>query len=365
MNGAVVGATGAHGRRIASELARSDAVTSLLLVARSREPLERLASVLGGARRNVTSREGDARELWMGEALSGCDVVVTCAAEAHLPCATAGISAGTHCVALAEDPVTLQRLEALDGEARAKNVTVAAGCGFSPGITNLMGSFAGGRLDHVETMSVTVARSLGDAGGRSSVEALLDLYRNAAAFQEGAPADDPGHLPRLVYLPDPIGWVETFRAIHPEAASLQRSVDGIRAVEYRIGLTERRASDLARAIAALGMTRNRLTQSLWARLSSGGAVARALNAGATSWTGARIDAHGDHGERPATVTLGIVDRLGNLAPLMAARAAIELGTKGAQKAGVHPPEALFDALATLTDMSKRGVRIASLEPGEV
>ena len=361
MRGAVIGATGAHGRRVASELARADSVTSLLLVGRSREPLERLGSVLGGARRNVTTLEGDARELAVAESLSGCDVVVTCADDAHVPCATAGISSGAHCVVLAEDPATLLQLESLDGEARSKNVTVAAGCGFSPGITNVMGSFAGAQLDRTEEMSITVGRSLGDAGGRSSVEGLLDLYRNATARTAGVPADDPGHLPRLVYLPDPIGWVETFRAVHPETSSLRH----LGAIEYRIGLTERRASDLARAIAALGLTRNRLARRLWTRLSSGGVVARSLNAGAAKWTGARIDAHGELDGRPATVTLGIVDRLGNLAPLMAARAAIALGAGTIEKTGVKPPEDLFDARATLTDMSKRGVRIARLEPAEV
>jgi saccharopine dehydrogenase-like NADP-dependent oxidoreductase len=364
MRVAVIGATGAHGRRIASELARSDAVTSLLLVARTVDDLERLVSVLGGPRRGVSGLPIDVTAPGLEEALSGSDIVVSCVSAAHEACAATAVSTGAHCVVLADDPATLTGLEVLRDAALEKKVTVVAGCGFSPGITNLMASFASAQLDRVEAITVTVARSLGDAGGRASVHTLLDLFRSAADLEDGAAPDDPGHLPRFVYLPDPIGWIETFRAAHPEVSTLQSTMAGIRMVEYRIGLTERRASDLARAIAALGLTRNPLAHGLWSRLASGGALARAVRAGAATWTGARIDVHGNDG-RPATISLGVVDRLGNLVPLMAARAAIELGTGAVGEPGVHPPEALFDPRATLTELSKRGVRIARLEPSEV
>jgi hypothetical protein len=354
----VIGATGAHGRRVASELLRSQELTGLLLVARSPDPLEQLASHLGGARRNVAYVAAAAA----GDVLSGNDVVICCSSSEQAAWVEAAITARVACVTLADDPAEWKQVADLDRSARANGVTVAAGCGFSPGITNLMAVLAGEELERVESLALTVARSLGDTDGTSSALELLELFAGASGPPNGPPTDDPGHLPRLVYLPEPIAWIETFRAGHPETISLPRRLPDLRSLEYRIGLTERVGTDIARVAAALGLARSRLGRRLWLRIAASGRPLLGLLAvGAGAWSGARVDAKGERDGRPASVTIGIVDHLSNLVPLMAVRAALQLGTGAVAQPGVHSTEQLFDARSTLAALADRGIRIARLE----
>jgi hypothetical protein len=354
----VVGATGAHGRRVASELIRSPDVTGLLLIARSSDPLEQMTSHLGGPRRNIAHIAADAT----ADVLAGHDVVVCCSSSAQTKWVEAAIGARVGCVALEDHLTAWDSVTGLDERAREGGVTVAAGCGFSPGITNLMAVLASEELERVDSLALTVARSLGDTDGRSSALELLELFAGASGAPDGPLTDDPGHLPKLVYLPEPIAWIETFRAGHPETISLPRRFADLRSVEYRIGLTERAGTDIARVAAALGLARSRLGRKAWLRVATSGRPLLGLLAvGAGSWSGARVDAKGERAGRPASVTIGVVDHLSNLVPLMAVRAALQLGTGAAVRPGVHAPEELFGARSTLAVLGDRGIRIARLE----
>ena len=354
MRAVVVGATGAHGRRVASELVRSDEVNDLVLVATRLDRLGRLAAVLGGPTRNVST------STHLDGAVEGADVVLSCLDGDHASCVRASIAAGSACVVLADDAETWDRVRVLNDAARTAGTTVVSGCGFSPGITNLMVVVAAGKLDDTEAVTLSVARSLADTDGRASITGLLDLFRGTADFPGDRP-EDPGHLPRLVYFPEPIGWVETFRATHPEAFSLRRM-----ALEYRVGLTERAGADIARAAGALRLTDRRLARRIWVRLAtSAGPLVRGLSSAVVPWSGARVDAHGIRDGRAETVTLGLVDHLSNLVPLMSVTAALRLGAKEGAEPGVHAPEDLFDARSMLGSLARRGVRLAQLEPEPV
>lgn len=357
MRAVVVGATGAHGRRVTSELVGAAGIDGLLLVARSAGPLEQLTSHLGGSRRNITSAATDAS----ADVLRGHDVAICCVGSAQPTWVEAAVEAGVACVALGDKPQTWERTAALDDKARRAGVTVAAGCGFSPGVTNLMAVLACEELDRAGTIAVTVARSLADSGGPSSALELLDLFAGAPG-PPLSPSGDPGHLPKLVYLPEPIGWVETFRTGHPETISLSHRFPDLRSLEYRIGLTERAGTDIARVAAALGMARGRLGRELWLRVATSARPLLGLRpAGVSPWTGARVDVKGEKEGHAAAVTIGVVDHLSNLVPLMAVRAALEIGTGAIARPGVNAPEKLFDARAILATLAGRGIRIARLE----
>jgi hypothetical protein len=81
--------------------------------------------------------------------------------------------------------------------------------------------------------------------------------------------------------------------------------------------------------------------------------------------GSRSATPGTRDGRAETVTLGLVDHLSNLVPLMSVTSALELGAKKVVEPGVHAPEDLFDARAMLGSLARRGVRVARLEPEPV
>jgi short subunit dehydrogenase-like uncharacterized protein len=130
MKAAVVGATGAIGRRVTAELARRDEVEELRLCARDPEEVGRIASLLGGARARAVALGPEMSE----GALGGTDVVVSCAGPTSTleqGVAGAAIDAGSSYVSLCFDRGAATAVQALSDLAKSKDATIVPGCGGS------------------------------------------------------------------------------------------------------------------------------------------------------------------------------------------------------------------------------------------
>lgn len=365
MKAILIGASGVIGRRVATELIQADGVDELVLTSRDASKAERLARLFGDRATvlalDVRDGEGTVR------AVQGADVVVSAAGPAYLfepSLVRTIVGAGTGFVSLCDDHWVTEEVLALDGRARDAGVTVVSGCGMSPGLTNLLFDLAASEVDSVEEVEIAVAASSADASGAATaLHFLAMMSTEAPALSDHAKeVGRAGTGPKLVYFPDPVGWVETFRAGHPEVITLSRSHPDVGSLQFRIGLTERAAMDVARASAALGLIGSETARRRWLRISDPlRPFIEALPPKGAPWTSARVDVRGRESGRPKTVTLAVTDRIMNLAAVPLARAALEIGSK-ACKPGVQSPDEAFDARSFLTEVSKRGVRIARLDP---
>ncbi len=368
VNVLLLGATGAVGRRVAGELARSDDVHRLVVSSRSGATLERFAHNLGGAARGVSHLELDvSNEGRLAQAGREFDVIASCVGPSYLyeeSIVAAAIAAGTACVSLCDDAASTQRLGKSSGSAATAGATIVIGCGLSPGLTNFMGRLAAAQLDEVDQIAIHVARSASDAGGPASLRSLVRTVAEGPPPPSRGPEDPSSATPRPSFFPDPVGWVETFGYDHPELTSLRRSFPGVRSVEFRAGLAERAAMDMVRAVAAVSRTENPGGRStVAARLL--GRVLERMPARGAEWTAARVDVEGRHEGRPVSISYGIVDHLANLAALPMAQAALALGRGDTAAPGVHAPDEVFGAKPFLRALSHRGLRIARLEPNAV
>ena len=365
----VIGATGAIGRKVSAELAQTDEVSGLTVTARSGEAASRLASILGPER--VSGAALDINDTARFISLARDADVIVCTAGPHYLFETeavrVAIDAGTSYVSLCDDQVVTDRVLAMNAAALDAGVTVVSGCGLSPGLTNMLIAMAAAEVDEIEEIDIALAASSADTPGQATtLHFLAQMSWPAQAISDGATDEvRAGTSPRLVYFPDPVGWVETFRSGHPEITTMPQTYPGLRSLRFRIGLTERAAMDLVRASAVARLLATEKQRRLWLRMSEPLRPAiEALPPRGAAWTAARIDVRGRSEGKPETVSLGVVDHLSNLAAVPLARGALEIGGGTAAK-GVVTPEQAFDPRSFIRSIAERGIRVARLDPARV
>ena len=366
----LLGATGAAGRRTAAELLRQPEVDELALSARDATALESLARSMGGGSDRVRALAGDVRDEAFAEKLAGADVVVSAAGpfyETEVAAVEAAIAAGVSYVSLCDELTPFEDVQALDSRARHADVTIVSGCGLSPGITNLLVAHAERELDRIDAVDISIARSSTESTGLATARHFLyELSADAVELEDGQRiVQRAGTSPKLVYFPEPVGWVETFFCGHPEVVTLPAMFPSIESIEFRIGLVERITMDIARAFSATPAAQSEAARRAFVAFTRPvRPLIDRLPPTGPPWTAARVDAHGMRGGNPATISLGVVDRLLNFASIPLALATLRL-SGGAKRSGIVPPEEAFDVPSFLADLTRRGISLARLEPRPV
>ena len=355
MNVLVCGATGAIGGQVAAHLARASEIETLHLAARHEEPLAAQVQSLGGRDAGVHGLLLDLATDEIAGLAEGFDVMVSCApAPLEEPCVKAAIAAGTPYVSVCDDAGALAEAEAHDRAAERAGVTVVSGCGFSPGLTNMLAAFASLELQELTSLEISVADSAaGSFGATASAHFLAALAPTSVAVLESDGADAPAPI----FFPEPVRWVETHRALHPERWRLARTHPNL-ATEYRIGLRERALADAAVRLGRIGEMGRKPAGPGTRRPSVMHRLARRPEGAA--WTAARVEANGIAQGRETSVVIGAVDHFGNLASLPLTYAVLELGCRRVEHPGVHTPEEVFAPTRFLRAMAERGVRAARL-----
>ena len=367
----LLGATGVSGRKTAAELLRQPAVETLWLCGREQKRLDELAGAFGDSQR-VQPRAFDLSEASLHSNLfRDADVVVSCAGPGYVtegPAARAAVEGTSAYVSLCDDASGFEQAKALHERATDAGVTVVSGCGLSPGVTNLLIAHAARQLDDIEAVDISLARSSVESHGEATTRHLLyELGEEAPVVKDGRRTSEPsGSAPRLVFFPEPIGWVETFRMGHPEILTIPPRYDGVTTVQFRVGLAERITMDTARAFGATPFARSETARSFFVAATKPlRPLIDRLPPRGPAWSGARVDLHGTKDDSPRTISLAAVDRLLNFTSAALTLAALRLGDGEVGGPGVLSVEDAFEPEAFLRDLTKRGIAVAELEPKPV
>jgi NAD(P)-dependent dehydrogenase (short-subunit alcohol dehydrogenase family) len=352
----ILGAAGRTGRRTAAELARHEEVTDLIVAGLDYEPLHRFASLFGERVRPGRVDAEDADDV--SAACSQAEVVINCAGPTHLteiPAVKGAIEAGVPYVSLCDDYFAAGEVAALDERARSTGALVIPGCGLAPGITTMLAGLARDELDEIDEVELSLAPSFGDLPTDAHATHLVHALASPVPVvsENEKRTADSGGSPHLVYFPEPVGWVETVACAHADMHNL-RSPD-LRALTVRLGLTERAAMDALRALSSSPFRSLRAARRALA-------VAQSLPPRGPQWSAARVDVVGNSGGRTATVSLGVVDHLINLATAPLTLAAVELGSGRIKVSGVRSVDKVFDSRDFLAALGARGISVARLEP---
>jgi hypothetical protein len=319
----VVGA-GEVGTRAARQLVDTAGFASILLADHDQSRAREIADSMGPAVRAVDYLPGDA--------IPPDVAVVVCALPPGIShdVVAASIAAGVPVATSDDEHDALESLLALDPNARTAGVTVAVGCGLSPGLTDVLAVHASGLFEHID--EVRVART--GWAGPASVETVRHERRlPVRAWRDGGWREERSPGDALVFFPEPIGGRDC-RVVTGAIRLLVDAFPDVSRLSVQLGEPPRR-------------TRFRR------RFGDEG-----------EWGAARVEVWGQRDKSHGCVAYGVVDRTavasGAVLAVVAARLAGTLGPVVKQP-GVQGLGGLLEPVPFLAELAQRGVRAAVFE----
>jgi hypothetical protein len=323
----LVGA-GAVGRRTARQLAETDGIGRVLVVDQDHKTAQEVAEAIGDPVEALPWTPA-------GDLPDGVDVVAVAAEGLIEPSvAERAIEARIPAAFCADDPRTITALLGLSGSAESAGVSLAAGCGLAPGLSDVLARHAADALEEVSEMLVARCGSSGpacrDGGGQRHAD-HLDEWRGGAWVRERT-----GTGRSLVWFPDPVGGQDCRRSPSGQVALLVDAFPGLQRASMRL------ASEPANPT---GRRRGRPDPD-------------------GEWGAVWVEVRGRRARSQELVVYGAVDRIAFAAAAVLATATAGLvgaGTAAPARAGVHGLGALFDPVPFLAELARRGVQAATFE----
>ncbi len=325
---AVLGA-GAVGARAARQLASTPSVESVLV-----------HDVVTPRRENVLASLGERAGAFPTGAPPAeiCDAVVLAVpAGTHARTARRFLEAGVPVVSASDAISDVEALLELDSEARERDVTIAVGAGFSPGLTCVLARHAAVGFDRVDEIHVSKVGTGGPACARQHHRALAG---RAIDWREGGWVERRGGSGReLCWFPDPVGPRDCYRAALPDALLLVRAFPGVDRVTARVAANRR-----DRVTARVPMLRRPHAE------GGPGAV--------------RVEVRGAQGRSSAVRILGAMDRPAMAAGAVAAMTAVLVAERGGRRPGAVGLAELVEPVPLLAELAQRGIKAAVFEGAE-
>lgn len=291
----------------------------------------------------------------------------------NLPVMEAALAAGCHYADLGGlFHVTLEQLE-LDDRFRTAGIAAVIGIGSAPGLTNVLAGLGADRLDRAISIDL-VDGAIGEDGGGFgvpySVETILDEFTMPAmVFEDGQMKEVPAGSGVVPWeFPEPLGVLPAMYTLHSEAATLSRTIPGVRDVRWRLALPAAVHEGFA-FLTSIGLASSEPVQT-----PSGPVVPREALAAVLSRLPASdgeprdlevIDVHvtGEKDGRPAVHIARALLRptpegisAGAFGTAIPIAVAVRWMAEGRVEPGVHPPETAFDPEAFIEELEREGVQ---------
>jgi saccharopine dehydrogenase-like NADP-dependent oxidoreductase len=329
LNVAIVG-VGAVGARAARQLASTDRVDRIVVSDPDTDKLRTVVASLGEERARAAGPEEDPPGADSGVAVA----LLAGPHTTHADTARRYVEAGVSVVSVADDVDEVRSLLELDAEARAHDVSVVVGAGFSPGLTCVLATHAGTLFDHIDEVHVAKVGTGGPACASAHHRALGSA---AIDWRDGAwVSRRAGSGRELCWFPDPIGGEDCYRAALPDALLLAPAFAGVERITARLAANRR-----DRVTARFPMLRPPHPE------GGLGAV--------------RVEVRGRRGASRAVHVLGAMDRPAVAAGAVAALAAVAAGTGELRRTGAGGLAEMVEPVPFLSELARRGVKAAVFE----
>ena len=239
--------------------------------------------------------------------LFDCSVVVLATGERQASLASLFVAQGISVVSTSDNLEDVLAICDLQERAQARQAAVVAGVACSPGMSGLLVSHMRRAFESIDEVHTAVHGTGGPMCARQHHESLRGL---SIGWHDGEWLQRPAGSGReLCWFPDPVGARDCYRFASPEPLLMQRLEPSLQRITSRISATRR-----DRLTARLPMLRTPHAEGLEGAL--------------------RVEVRGvRHGRRHVEI-VGIADKVGTIAGVVAAHTALALATN-AVAPGVH------------------------------
>lgn len=247
----------------------------------------------------------------------------------------AAVESGTPYVDVCDDHDATEEELAFDEAARDAEVPAVVGCGWTPGVSNLLARYLveeHGEGAVASEVEVDWVGSAADAAGVAVVEHLLHTSSgDTPQYLDGEHREvRAGEMKKDVELPE-VGATGVAACGHPEPLTLPRHLD-CGSVVVRGGLVPHWHNRVVAAAVRFGAGSRPSMQARASRLLHTFERTGALDIGGVERSAVAVEVDGER--------LAAAGRMRDLTAAPAAAAAVE-AAEGRVDAGVHPPEAAF------------------------
>jgi len=251
---------GTQGTAAAFDLLRARGVDAVVIADLDTSSLHPCLQPDLGGRLSLTRVDASAASQ-VAAAMQGVDAVL-CALPYHfnLPIARLAVEAGVHFTDLGGNTAIVNEQRKLDGEARARGISVVPDTGLAPGMVNIFAQAGIDALDSAEAVRLWVGGLPQDPRPPLnyeivySLEGMLDYYVTPAVILRGGKRTRVDALSEIEHLdfPEPIGRLEAFFTGGGTSTLPQRYEGRVSTLEYKT-LRYPGHAHIMRAIRQLGL----------------------------------------------------------------------------------------------------------------
>lgn len=236
-----------------------------------------------------------------------CGTVILAHGAPHSALASTLVAQGISVVSTSDNLEDVLSLVDAQERAESRNAVVVAGVACSPGMSGLLVSHVRRAFEQIDEVHTAVHGTGGPACARQHHDSLSGL---SVGWHDGEWLQRPAGSGReLCWFPDPVGARDCYRFASPEPVLMQRIEPELQRITSRVSATRR-----DRLTARLPMLRSPHAEGLEGAL--------------------RVEVRGVRNGRRHVEIVGIADKVGTIAGVVAAHTA-RLVSAGSVSAGVH------------------------------
>lgn len=296
----------------------------------------------------------------------------------NLDLARLAVESGVHFCDLGGNTEIVFRQKDLDAQARAKGVSVMPDCGVAPGMVNILAELGISRLDRVQQVRIYVGGLPQDPQPPLnyqlvySLEGVLDYYTTLSWIVRDGKRQQVKALSERepVSFGEGVGELEAFHTAGGLSTMAFRYEGKIPSMEYKTLRYPGHAA-IMEAIRDLGLLDLDPVDVKGVKVVPRDLVVSVLTPKLTKKDGRdlvalRVEVRGERGGRPTTLTWELVDRYDERNGISAMMRTTgyslsitgQMQARGQVAAGVRTPDEGMPAEAYISELARRGVRIA-------
>lgn len=296
----------------------------------------------------------------------------------NLDLARLAVESGVHFCDLGGNTEIVFRQKDLDAQARAKGVSIMPDCGVAPGMVNILAELGISRLDRVEQVRIYVGGLPQDPQPPLnyqlvySLEGVLDYYTTLSWIVRDGKRQQVKALSERepVSFGEGVGELEAFHTAGGLSTMAFRYEGKIPSMEYKTLRYPGHAA-IMEAIRDLGLLDLDPVDVKGVKVVPRDLVVSVLTPKLTKKDGRdlvalRVEVRGERGGRPTTLTWELVDRYDERNGISAMMRTTgyslsitgQMQARGQVAAGVRTPDEGMPAEAYISELARRGVRIA-------